>query len=355
MSKTCRALAASLAVLFVGCAQDAAVPVEPAPAVVPAEQVHTERAHPDADAPAPDTRSDVAPAPAPPGFDIATLPVSNHPLGAFPFFSIPDGYSASPTNTRTVEFADAAFWDGHDITRVEGRIYAAGIRLDRALRGQKEFSDLEVVRNLQQVIVEAGGVEIAAGQTPSALRDEIFAVMRQYPGESTCYHNSERQVFVLRRADGNVWVETCRGRTHAGLVVAQEQALQVTSTLLPTSALEQALVEDGRVALQVHFATDSAEILAESLPQIEQVVELLNADPALDLSIEGHTDNTGDAARNRTLSQSRAESVVSAINEAGIAADRLDAAGHGDTRPVADNADEAGRARNRRVELVRRD
>lgn len=81
----------------------------------------------------------------------------------------------------------------------------------------------------------------------------------------------------------------------------------------------------------------------------------MNADPALDLSIEGHTDSTGNAARNRTLSQSRAESVVSAITNAGIAGDRLDAAGHGDTRPVADNADEAGRARNRRVELVRRD
>lgn len=108
------------------------------------------------------------------------------------------------------------------------------------------------------------------------------------------------------------------------------------------------------MALEVHFATDRAEILPASLPQIEQVVQLLHADPALALSIEGHTDDTGSAARNRELSQARADSVVAAITAAGIAPGRLDASGLGDTRPVADNSTDQGRARNWRVELVRR-
>ena len=105
----------------------------------------------------------------------------------------------------------------------------------------------------------------------------------------------------------------------------------------------------------MHFATDRAEILPDSQPQIAAVVELLRADDTLSLSIEGHTDNTGDAARNRTLSQARAAAVVAAITDAGIAGDRLASAGHGDTRPVADNTTDDGRAQNRRVELVRRD
>ncbi|MEN4904181.1 OmpA family protein [Luteimonas sp. TWI1437] len=222
------------------------------------------------------------------------------------------------------------------------------------MRGQKDFSDLEVVRNLQQVVTAAGGVEISSGETPSELGDAFAAAMRAYPRESKCYHNSSQQVFVLRREDGNVWVRTCRGHTHAGLIVVQEKGLQLTSTLLPASELEQALADEGRVALQVHFATDRAEILPDSAPQIDQIIALLQADAKLALSVEGHTDDTGDPARNRALSEARARSVVTAIEAAGIAADRLDAVGHGDERPVADNTTEDGRAANRRVELVRR-
>ena len=348
-------LAACIAVLIAGCAPPAETPAETHTTAAPVEQrVPAADDGPGAaavDASAQDADGD----PATSGFDIAALPLSTMPLGAFPFFSIPDGYRPSPTAERTLDFGEAAFWNGHDLTQVEGRVYAAGIRLDRAMRGEKAFSDLEVVRNLEQVITAAGGVEIASGETPRDLRDAWLGAMRPYPGESRCHPHSTQQVFVLRRDDGNVWVRTCRGGTHAGLIVVQAQALQVTSTLLPASALEQALAETGRVALQVHFATDRAEILPDSQPQIAQVVELLQADDALALSIEGHTDDTGDAARNRMLSQARAASVVAAITDAGIAADRLASTGHGDTQPVADNATEDGRAQNRRVELVRRD
>lgn len=354
MSRPRRALVVCIAVLIAGCAQEPVAPVDDAGAAAPMD-----RPEPAAvDGPASGSAHASAPAdeeaPGAGGFDIAALPVSTQPLGQFPFFSIPEGYSALPNKTRSVDFGEAAFWNGHDLTHVEGRVYAAGIRLDSAMRGQKEFSDLEVVRNLQQVVAAAGGVEISSGETPLELRDAFSAAMRAYPGESKCYHNSSQQVFVLRREDGNVWVRTCRGRTHAGLIVVQEAGLQVTSALLPASELEQALADEGRVALQVHFATDRAEILPESVPQIAQIVALLQADSALALSVEGHTDNTGDSAHNRALSEARARSVVAAIAAAGIAADRLDAAGHGDSRPVADNATEEGRAANRRVELVRR-
>jgi len=354
MSGSQRALAACLAVLIAGCAQPSdgpdvtqptTAPVEPAATVV--DDVSDTAP---VETPSPEPLHDALPA----GFDIDALPLSTAPLGAFPFFSIPDGYAPTANAERTLDFAEAAFWNGYDLTHVEGRIYAAGIRLSRASRGQKEFSDLEVVRNLQQVITAAGGVEVASGETPRNIRNAFLGATRPYPGESRCHPHSPQQVFVLRRGDGNVWVRTCRGGTHAGLIVAQEQALQVTSTLLPAGALEQALAETGRVALQVHFATDRAEILPDSQPQIAQVVELLQADDTLSLSVEGHTDATGDAARNRTLSEARAQSVVDALTSAGIETGRLDAAGHGDSQPVADNDTDAGRAANRRVELVRR-
>lgn len=349
--------AACLALLIAGCsAENTAAPADTtAAADTTAVDQSTDVGDIVATEPAPDAQTDGPDETVVAGFDIHAVPISEHPLGAFPFFSIPDGYREVSTNTRTLDFGEALFWTGTDVQRVEGRVYATSIRIDRSQSPDKQFSDLEVVRNLERAVVSAGGVEIFAGETPADRRDEIFAVMKAYRGEPTCYSHSPQQVFVLRRDDGNVWVRTCRGGTHAGLMVLQEEALQVTSSLLPATALEQALADAGRVALQVHFATDRAEILPDSQPQIAAVVELLRADDTLSLSIEGHTDNTGDAARNRTLSQARAASVVAAITDAGIAGDRLASAGHGDTRPVADNTTDDGRAQNRRVELVRRD
>ena len=286
------------------------------------------------------------------GFSIEALPLSTQPLGDFPFFSLPEGYRA--VRAETFDFGEAAFWAGSGIARVEGQVHATGIRRDRK-SGDAAFSDLEVVRNLEAAVRSAGGVEVSAGETPQELRKPFEDAMRTYHIEARCYAHSPQQVFVIRREDGHVWVRTCRGGKYAGLVVARERPLEVTSGLLPASAIGEALAGDGRVALEVHFATDRAEILPASMPQIEQVVQLLDADPALALSIEGHTDDTGSAARNRDLSQARADSVVAAITAAGIAPGRLGASGLGDTRPVADNSTDQGRARNRRVELVRRD
>ena len=88
-------------------------------------------------------------------------------------------------------------------------------------------------------------------------------------------------------------------------------------------------------------------------PVIDEIAKLLQADPALKLSIDGHTDNTGGAEHNRTLSRARAEAVRSALLARDIYAARLGAQGFGADKPLADNGSDAGRAKNRRVELVK--
>jgi outer membrane protein OmpA-like peptidoglycan-associated protein len=80
----------------------------------------------------------------------------------------------------------------------------------------------------------------------------------------------------------------------------------------------------------------------------------LSAAPALRLSIEGHTDDTGDAAHNQELSSARARSVLGALVGLGVDPSRLQSKGYGQDKPLADNATKAGRAENRRVELVKR-
>jgi outer membrane protein OmpA-like peptidoglycan-associated protein len=87
---------------------------------------------------------------------------------------------------------------------------------------------------------------------------------------------------------------------------------------------------------------------------VRQIIELMTNQPALTVSIEGHTDNEGNAATNKTLSIDRAKAVVKAVVEGGIQANRLSAVGWGQEKPVADNRTEEGRAKNRRVELVKK-
>ena len=99
-------------------------------------------------------------------------------------------------------------------------------------------------------------------------------------------------------------------------------------------------------------ARGPAALLAK--PIIDQIVQMMNSNPDLKIGVEGHTDNVGTPASNKTLSEARAKSVVSAIVAQGIAADRLSPVGFGQDKPIADNNTEEGRAQNRRVELVKK-
>jgi OOP family OmpA-OmpF porin len=102
---------------------------------------------------------------------------------------------------------------------------------------------------------------------------------------------------------------------------------------------------------KIRFKTESAELLPSSDPILDDVASEMKKNPRLKLRVEGHSDNKGDAAYNRKLSAERARSVRAGLIRRGVAARRLDAEGYGETRPVATNATERGRAKNRRVEF----
>jgi len=86
---------------------------------------------------------------------------------------------------------------------------------------------------------------------------------------------------------------------------------------------------------------------------LNMIVGVLKSNPDLKFEIDGHTDNTGDAAHNMTLSQQRADAVKTQLVKMGIDGGRLSTKGFGDTKPISDNSTPEGRANNRRVEFVR--
>ncbi|MEZ4416120.1 MAG: OmpA family protein [Gemmatimonadota bacterium] len=112
---------------------------------------------------------------------------------------------------------------------------------------------------------------------------------------------------------------------------------------------------DGRVSTQgILFAVNSDRIRPESTPTLEEIGTMLADHPELRIAIEGHTDADGEDAYNQELSERRAQAVKAFLVEHyDIASDRLEAAGYGESRPVADNATPEGKQQNRRVDLVR--
>lgn len=107
-------------------------------------------------------------------------------------------------------------------------------------------------------------------------------------------------------------------------------------------------------ARNVFFATGSYKLLDKSNKSLDAVVDLLKADESLMIDIDGHTDSQGSEESNQVLSDNRAGAVKNYLVSKGISASRLKSTGYGETKPVADNNTAAGRAKNRRTEMVAR-
>ena len=114
------------------------------------------------------------------------------------------------------------------------------------------------------------------------------------------------------------------------------------------------MLSDGKfITYGITFDVGKSTIKPESMGEINRIVQLMNENPDLRFSVEGHTDSTGNAASNQTLSEARSKAIVDKLVEMGISADRLTASGKGQNSPIADNATDEGRAKNRRVEFVK--
>jgi len=102
----------------------------------------------------------------------------------------------------------------------------------------------------------------------------------------------------------------------------------------------------------VLFDFNKSTLQTASDPVLQQILDLLKKNPTQKIEVQGHTDNVGGDAYNQTLSEARAKAIVTWLTQHGIAGDRLTAKGFGKTKPIADNATDAGRAKNRRVEIA---
>jgi OOP family OmpA-OmpF porin len=117
---------------------------------------------------------------------------------------------------------------------------------------------------------------------------------------------------------------------------------------------DEKLNKDGFLSLYINFDTGKATIKPDSDKTLDDAAAALKAAPSLKVEVGGHTDNVGTPQANEKLSSDRAQAVMAALVKRGVAANRLTAQGYGQSSPIADNRSEDGRAKNRRVELVKK-
>ncbi len=114
------------------------------------------------------------------------------------------------------------------------------------------------------------------------------------------------------------------------------------------------MMTDGKIITTgIRFDVNRATLRPESFGVINEIVKLMNDNPDLNFSIEGHTDSDGSEGLNQTLSESRAKTVMYQMIKMGVAPSRLKSVGHGQSLPVAANDTPEGKAQNRRVEFVK--
>ena len=166
--------------------------------------------------------------------------------------------------------------------------------------------------------------------------------------------DSSKETLTLTRDGKELWIEAWADYTGKYILTIVEKAAMAQELTANADAFASGLRATGHIAVEgIYFDTGKAALKPESSAAIGEIAKLLKADAGLKVFVVGHTDNAGAVEGNMKLSSDRAQSVVQALSAAGIAAARLRAFGAGPYSPVASNDSEEGRAKNRRVELVK--
>ncbi len=237
---------------------------------------------------------------------------------------------------------------------LEGRVFRIAYKQDPGP------SILEIARNFENRLVERG-FEIlykcdakACGGYDFRYGIEVLPVPKMDVDLSRFRYIAARAPAAegVPETHVSVLISNLGTTTRTQVIVVEREAM--AARMIDATQMEEGINADGRIALYgIQFDTDSAAIKPSSEPSLSEIAKLMAATPGLKLLVVGHTDNQGSLDYNMDLSRRRAAAVVAAlVGTHGIDRARLSSAGVGFLAPVGSNRTEAGRALNRRVELI---
>ena len=339
-------LSISLAFAVTGC--------KPKPPAAPPEAPAASA--PAAAAPAAPIEPPVAAAPAPAaasaasGAELDKIAVITKPLPPFPFMDYPAAVDGAFQTTKESDFDQLHLIVGNKVHTVEGRFRLISFDLSQA-----KISKFQAQRDYTKAALDMGGVKV---NTTTPADDKFVAAhggdsyeldkKLNFHGNSSSY-----DVYFLPTPAGRKWLLLMINDGGVRIMSIEEKQTGSSVNMVTAAVMQSELESKGHIALYINFDTDKAAIRPDGKPAVAEIAALMKKQTALHLSVEGHTDNVGDQARNKALSRERAQAVVQALVGDGIDSARLSAAGHGAEKPLTDNGSDEARAKNRRVELVK--
>ncbi len=195
-------------------------------------------------------------------------------------------------------------------------------------------SPLQIARNHMNAIKKLGGEILYETENPG----------HSYEFHAAFTRNDKQYYMTFRAYNG--------GANYTNRIVEVE-AMREDVDIVDADTILHKLDKEGHIALYINFDSGKATIKPESGELIDEIVTALKSKLELKVKLEGHTDNVGNATANKKLSDDRANAVMNAIAAKGVDKARLSAEGFGLDKPIADNSTEEGKAKNRRVEMVK--
>ncbi|MDM1506233.1 OmpA family protein [Myroides odoratimimus] len=285
-----------------------------------------------------------------PGFNIEDIAYSKADIGTFPFFTLPKGLKEM--NKPFQKNFDVCYFpiDGVMIP-IEGKLYKTNVT---AVAGE-EFSQRYFEKSLEDYLNSIGAVKVFEGEITG---EEYERYNKQDPNKGDegdiGYTGELIKLYIIHTHNqGNVYIQYTANNAGGKLNILQEEALQQTIAKITADEIVKDLTEKGKSILYINFDIDKSTLTQDGEKTVDEIAIALKKDPSLKISIEGHTDNTGDASHNKKLSTDRANAVMNALIKQGIAKENLSAKGLGADNPLVANDSDSNKAKNRRVELIR--
>jgi len=224
------------------------------------------------------------------------------------------------TDYREDDFGSHNFYDEND-----KEITVEGKKTFIKYESENEVGQLKILRNFSNAVKKIGG---------------------------KAFEQAGNRVYMnIKQGNKETWAEVYAGDYDYDLTIIEKGEVEQEVT---ANAILKELNETGKAILYINFDSGKSTIKKESLPIVDQIIDMMKQASDIKISVEGHTDSDGKNYANLKLSEARAKSVVDAIVKGGIDKSRLSSVGYGEEKPIAENSTEEGKAKNRRVELIKK-
>lgn len=310
---------------------------------------------------APAAANPAAPATAFTNFDWNSVPESVADIGAYPYFKAPDllvvqgeggggvsktGYSEEAALGRVILISD------NGIHEAEGRLTKMTFKMAES---GKLFNQYLFDKSMDPYILSIGAKLIYKGIVSNEQREALKKADPKAEGfmVENVFGNDPVRFYAFKQKDKKMIIQVSSNSAVSYMKFVELKEFKQTIQKYSADGMKKDIDATGKAIVNINFDTDKATLKADGQEVVNQIVALLKGAPALKLSIEGHTDNTGSAERNKALSAERSNAVMLALVNTGIGKDHLKSASFGADKPLVANDSEENKAKNRRVELVK--